>query len=160
MLVREILKTYLDLAIVFLFFWQIALSIAVFRVLRHYRHLIGKTKKQDLKSILETILNKIKKQEQNTEALVSRCDLIEKRAQKHLQKIGFLRFNPFSDTGGDQSFVLSLLNGEEDGIVLSSLHGRGTTRLYAKPVKKGDSSKFKFSKEEKEAIKKAQRKRT
>ena len=152
-----------DIIVLFLlgqFFWLFILSIALLKTLKHYFHLIGKNKKQNLKDILENILEKIKQQEKETGIINNRCDKIEKQSLKHLQKIGFLRFNPFSDTGGDQSFVLSFLDGEETGIVLSSLHSRGTTRLYAKSVKKGKTVGLTLSKEEKEAIKKVKRRKS
>lgn len=137
--------------------WLFILSFFLFRALRHYSHLIGKNKKQNLKIILEDILAKIKVLNKETEIIQKRCDKIEKQNLKHLQRIGFLRFNPFSDTGGDQSFVLSFLDGEGNGIVLNSLHSRGTTRLYAKSIKKGKAMNLPLSKEEKAVIKKGKR---
>lgn len=74
---------------------------------------------------------------------------------KHLQKAGFVRFNPFTNTGGDQSFALAILNGHDDGFVISSLHSRDQTRTFAKPIKNGKGEKFELSKEEKMAIDKA-----
>jgi hypothetical protein len=65
-----------------------------------------------------------------------------------------LRFNPFSDTGGEQSFVLSLLDGGGNGILLTSLHGRGMTRIYAKRVIAGKSDQ-ELSAEEKKALSQA-----
>jgi hypothetical protein len=73
----------------------------------------------------------------------------------NLQKIGFIRFNPFTNTGGDQSFILAILNGHNDGFVISSLHSRDQTRTFAKPIKDGKGEKFELSKEEKLAIDKA-----
>lgn len=70
-----------------------------------------------------------------------------------------MRFNPFSQTGGNQSFSLALLDGNNDGIVISSLHNREETRVYAKIVKKGESEKeMPFSDEEREAIRQALKK--
>lgn len=54
-----------------------------------------------------------------------------------VQRVGLVRFNPFDDTGGDQSFALVLLDAVGDGVVLSSLHSRSGTRFYAKPVQAG-----------------------
>ena len=54
-----------------------------------------------------------------------------------IQRVGLVRFNPFDDTGSDQSFALALLDAGGDGVVLSSLHTRTATRFYAKPVKAG-----------------------
>lgn len=73
----------------------------------------------------------------------------------HFQKVALIRFNPFSDTGSDQSFSIALLDGENSGFVLTSLHGRDLTRIYAKPIVEGQASGFQLSKEEKEAVIKA-----
>lgn len=76
---------------------------------------------------------------------------IENRTQRSLQHIGLVRFNPFDDTGSDQSFAIALLDDGRDGIVISSLHGRANTRLFAKPVTDG-SSAHNLSEEEAQAI--------
>ena len=67
------------------------------------------------------------------------------------QKISIVRFNPFGDTGGDQSFVLAVLDANDSGYVLTSIHGREGTRVYVKPVDDG-KSKYPLSKEEKQAL--------
>jgi len=56
-----------------------------------------------------------------------------------VQHVGLVRFNPFEDTGGKQSFALALLDGGADGIVLSSLHSRTATRVYVKAILAGRS---------------------
>jgi hypothetical protein len=76
---------------------------------------------------------------------------MEGRTRTSIQHIGLVRFNPFDDTGSDQSFVIALLDDRRDGIVLSSLHGRANTRLFAKPVEGGESSHA-LSDEEAQAI--------
>ncbi len=76
---------------------------------------------------------------------------IDGRSRRSLQHIGLVRFNPFEDTGSDQSFAIALLDDARDGIVISSLHGRANTRLFAKPVADGASSHT-LSDEEAEAI--------
>jgi hypothetical protein len=76
---------------------------------------------------------------------------LEHRTLTSLQHIGLVRFNPFEDTGSDQSFAIALLDGERDGIVISSLHGRANTRVFAKPVQ-GGSSPHALSAEEEQAI--------
>lgn len=77
--------------------------------------------------------------------------LIETRTQRSLQHIGLVRFNPFDDTGSDQSFAIALLDDRRDGIVISSLHGRANTRIFAKPVADG-TSPHNLSDEEAQAI--------
>lgn len=70
------------------------------------------------------------------------------------QKISIVRFNPFGDTGGDQSFVLAVLDAQDSGYVLTSIHGREGTRVYVKPIDEG-KSKYPLSEEEKRALKQA-----
>jgi len=67
------------------------------------------------------------------------------------QKIAIVRFNPFGDTGGDQSFVLAVLDAHNSGYVLTSIHGREGTRVYVKPIDFG-KSKHTLSVEEKQAL--------
>ena len=67
-------------------------------------------------------------------------------------KIGITRFNPFDDVGGDQSFILSILDKNNSGVILTSLHNRDITRIYAKPIKNGAGDNITLSKEEKSAI--------
>lgn len=72
-----------------------------------------------------------------------------------IQKIGLFRYNPFDDLGSDQSFSLSILDSTNSGVILTSLHHRNFTRIYAKPIKNGEGDSITLSKEEKSAIVKA-----
>lgn len=67
------------------------------------------------------------------------------------QKISVVRFNPFGDTGGDQSFTLAVLDAQNSGYILTSIHGREGTRVYVKPIDYG-KSKYTLSVEEKKAL--------
>lgn len=67
-------------------------------------------------------------------------------------KIKITRFNPFEELGGEQSFILSILDKDNSGAILTSLHNRDITRLYAKGIKKGKGDNITLSKEEKLAI--------
>jgi hypothetical protein len=72
------------------------------------------------------------------------------------QKISLVRFNPFGDTGGDQSFSLAVLDAHDSGYVLTSIHGRQGTRVYVKPIDFGDS-KYPLSDEERQALNQAKK---
>jgi hypothetical protein len=62
---------------------------------------------------------------------------LEAAQRKAFQRVGLVRYNPFEETGGNQSFALALLDAAGDGWVLSSLHARSGTRVYAKTIKAG-----------------------
>ncbi|HVM30580.1 MAG TPA: DUF4446 family protein [Candidatus Limnocylindrales bacterium] len=76
------------------------------------------------------------------------------RGRGALQRVGVVRFNPFEDTGGNQSFAVALLDDRGDGVVMSSLHSRQSTRVYLKPIS-GGRSETALSDEESEALRRA-----
>lgn len=84
--------------------------------------------------------------------LEKQMSTLQRAHKKHIQHIGLIRFNPFNEVGSDQSFALALLDGAHNGVVLSSLHSRSTTRTYAKPVLGGKSLRHDLSQEEERAI--------
>jgi hypothetical protein len=79
---------------------------------------------------------------------------LERASRNHLQRVGFLRFNPFRDAGGDQSFAVALTDQEGNGVAISSLHSRDVTRVYGKPLA-GWTSPYPLTDEEEQAIGKA-----
>jgi hypothetical protein len=114
----------------------------------------GVTKK-DLKTILKTVADSLKKVGAELSIQQQTLSVMNKKDRYHLQKIGFIRYNPFSDTGGDQSFCACLLDEDDNGIIITSLHSREQTRLYAKAIVKGKASGYELSKEEAEAVSQA-----
>ena len=104
---------------------------------------------------LKEILGYIKKLEGGIRKVSQRLAKIEKEHPSAFQKLGIVRFNPFKEMGGDQSFSLALLDKEDNGLLITSLYTREGNRVFAKPLAKG-ISKYQLSEEEKEAIRKAQ----
>lgn len=132
---------------------QLFILVWLYRIQSHYNNLTKGASKKDLLSALNLF---IAKSENNQNALDQLKSVVEKEIKQnrdHLQRIGFKRFNPFTDTGGNQSFILSVLDENGDGIVISSLHSRENTRVYAKRVIKGSSEDQVLSKEELQVIK-------
>jgi hypothetical protein len=86
--------------------------------------------------------------------LAGRTRQLEANAHLAVQRIGIVRFNPFEDTGGNQSFALALLDGDANGVVLSSLHSRQATRVYLKTIL-GGRCEAALSEEEAEALRQA-----
>jgi hypothetical protein len=116
-----------------------------------YRSLASDNEGASLQSLLDSHLGKVIEVGTKMEDLSALYELLEARSRGSLQHVGLVRFNPFDDTGSDQSFVIALLDDRRDGIVLSSLHGRGQTRVFAKPVEGGEST-HQLSDEEAQAI--------
>lgn len=87
--------------------------------------------------------------------VTERLESFRKKNLDNIQKVYLKRYNPYHDTGGDQSFSVSLLDGFGNGLIVTSLHSRSGTRVFAKPVKNGKECGFEFSDEEKEIVEKA-----
>jgi hypothetical protein len=66
--------------------------------------------------------------------LGARIDDIDARLRRALRHLRLLRYNAYADVGGDQSFVLALVDDHGDGVVISGLHHRSGVRVYAKPL--------------------------
>ncbi len=137
--------------------WLILLTVFLLRINAHYNSLISGTTKRSLAAILEDLLKELRIAQKDIDYLKSLCDTIEKEGRSHIQKVGLLRFNPFKDTGGDQSFVLALLDEEDSGIVISGLYSRLGTRWYAKKIHLGKGIDYQLSNEEKKALEAAKR---
>ncbi|RJQ25639.1 DUF4446 family protein [Candidatus Parcubacteria bacterium] len=143
------------LLIVIYFFWFLILTILFLRLYFYYLRVVKNNKKESLVKLIDDVLKKEKDNEKSIKDIYKTCDTIKKDARLHIQKIGLLRFNPFKDTGGDQSFILALVDAEDTGVVVSSLHTRVGTRWYAKKIIKGKSSEYALSDEEHKAIREA-----
>ncbi len=87
-------------------------------------------------------------------ALETHLKSVDARLLRSIQYVGMIRFNPFKDAGGDQSFALALLDEAHNGMVISSLYSREGVRVYAKPLEAGKSS-YSLSEEEAEAMRRA-----
>jgi hypothetical protein len=118
------------------------------------RRIDGLTRGADganLEAVLGDHLVKVLQTGRELDELSARSAVLEADARRALQRIGLVRFNPFEDTGGNQSFAVALLDANGDGFVLSSLHSRAGTRVYAKALTAGRSDAA-LSGEEAEAL--------
>lgn len=101
----------------------------------------------------EQLIDEVKEAKRRDEVLNRNFREVLKIGLNYIQKVEILRYNPYGDTGGDQSFSLILLNGKDDGFLLTSLHSRSGTRIYTKIIKEG-KSEIGLSLEEKQILKK------
>lgn len=132
--------------------WLTILTLLNLILFLYYRRLTQGVKQKNIFSVLNKLTRDFNSEVEKTEELGKKVTEIEKDIPCHLQKIGLVRFNPFAETGGNQSFCLALLDDNDNGLVISSLHSRETTRVYAKPVKTGQEGGYLFSAEEKRAV--------
>jgi hypothetical protein len=116
--------------------------------------LLEKGKIKDLKDIFLKQIERNEEQDKKIKEIFIQLKKLEGVSEKTIQKTGIVRFNPFSDLGGNQSFVIALLDKNNNGFVISSLFVNEGSRVYAKAVREGKSDHT-LSKEEQEAIERA-----
>jgi len=124
------------------------------RLERHYATLTAGTDGGNLLAVLDEHVSQVHLASERVQALEQTVQALEVDGCHHIQHLGMVRFNPFRETGGDQSFSLALADAEGNGAVMSTLHSRDLTRVYAKPLKAWQSS-YQLTDEEQTAIKKA-----
>lgn len=107
---------------------------------------------KDLENILLEQLNETKALDSEIQELFEISNRLRELGAKSIHKTSVVRFNPFKEVGGNQSFSVALLDGKNSGVIISSLHTREGTRVYAKPVALGQAAGFPLTEEEKAAI--------
>ena len=140
--------------LILIILWNVFLNFKIWQIKKKLKTFFNGTKASDLEGVLFEEIKRLKKAEKNILDLFKVSKNLEKISQKTIQKIGVIRFNPFKETGGDQSFAIALLDADNNGLIISSLFTREGTRVYTKPIESGES-KYLLSKEEIEALKKA-----
>jgi Na+-transporting methylmalonyl-CoA/oxaloacetate decarboxylase gamma subunit len=146
----------LGLAVVVLLL-VLAVVVLVRRSGRLRRRLESLTRGSDaasLEDVLGNHMERVRQVVRDVDTVAARTALLERDVQGAFARVGLVRFNPFEDTGGNQSFALALLDGRGDGFVVSSLHARAVTRIYAKAIA-GGASEAALSSEEAEALRQA-----
>lgn len=68
-----------------------------------------------------------------------------------LRHVAVVRYDAFTDTGGQLSWSMALLDDSGSGVVLTAIQGRNDSRSYAKSMA-GWTSETQLSPEEEDAI--------
>ena len=138
-----------------LFSWNIFLQIQLRKIKKNQKVLFSGKTGVDLEEIILKQTKSLQLLDKDIQELYSISNRINSLSFRGLHKLGLVRFNPFKDIGGDQSFSIAFLDGKNSGIVLSSLFTREGSKVYSKSIVGGVSEKHPLTEEEKEAIKKA-----
>jgi hypothetical protein len=136
--------------------WLLIITIILIWLFSFFRHLTRVAKTDDIKKLLDKLIEKGNNNTVEIEKTKKAINQIINEGMGHVQKVGLIRFNHFNEIGGDHSFSLAILDGGDNGIIITGLHTRDRTRIYAKQVNKGKSD-LELSTEEQKALLKAQR---
>ena len=132
--------------------WSLILYMSLRKLTLHYNSLTKGIDPKTLMNALQGIQHTSAEHERLLGVIKNELQKIKSDGQLHIQHVTLKRFNPFSDTGGDQSFILAMLDGNTDGVMITSLHSRENTRFYVKSVKGGVGVDHPLSDEEQKII--------
>ena len=146
----------------------LVIALLVYCVILHIR--LGSLKKKydffmqgehgaSLERKLSVEVSEIRDAAKGLESLLSEQVAIRNIQSNTIQKIGFIKYNAFENIGNDLSFALTLLDGNNNGICISSIYGRNESRIFSKPIVKGKSL-VSLSQEELESLNEALGERT
>jgi hypothetical protein len=138
--------------------WLVVLQIRLSRLTRQYTHLMTGTDGKDLAEMLNRHVDEVRDAMATVSSLQTQSRQLERALKHSMQWTGFVRFNPFRDTGGNQSFTWTIADDYGNGVVLSSLHAREGTRVYAKPLYEWEST-YALTEEEEQTIAQAKQQR-
>lgn len=136
--------------------FAVMVSFLIFQVLKLKKRLDAflKGKNKNLENVLKDLVERSEKVEEQAEDIIKKIIQLERISRISLQKLGVVRYNPFKEVGGDQSFSIAILDNENSGFVITSLYRNERNRIFAKPIEQG-KSEYSLSEEEKNAIERA-----
>ena len=133
--------------VIIILFWILMLEYRL-------KRLFAGTKARNLEEMVVVVGKKINELEEKQEKTAEHLVVVDNRLNKSIRNIETIRFNPFVDAGGNQSFAIAFMNDEKNGVVMSSLYARDRMSIFAKPIVNG-KSEFELSTEEKKVLEKA-----
>jgi hypothetical protein len=145
-----ILLIILTLVLV-LFIMSIVLWVKLSKMRKNYTSLLNGSNPMNVEELLMNIQEKQQHQMEQTRNLTGKVETVREVIKKMKSKVGIHRYNAFADQGSDLSFSVAILDEYQDGVLLTGIHSREQTYMYAKPIQKGESS-YTLSPEEKDAI--------
>lgn len=153
----QIFLPYFMIALLILFLISASFNLVLFSKFKKISKLsenffAGKNGK-DLEDVINNQFGLIQKNQKDIKELFDGYEKIFNIASKGIQKVGVVRYNPFKDIGGNQSFSIALLDMNNRGLVISTLATREGARVFSKPIIDGECKDFPLIEEERKAIK-------
>lgn len=141
----------LALLVIVLFIRVSIVSRRMKKLRKQYVEVMGNTGITNFEDVIIDLKHAITAQELESEKLQKQLEQVKDVQQQEKGRVGVLRYNAFADQGSDLSFSIAVVNASQDGVVISGLHSRDNTYVYAKPINKGESN-YTLTPEERKAI--------
>ncbi len=133
--------------VILLLILVIALFSSVNKLQKRFRRMMRGTNGKNLEELINSKLDKIEDAIEKSEEAIRGNDELNTKIMDCVQKVSIIRYKAFEDVGSDLSFSIAILDGNNDGVIITGIYGRQESTTYAKPVDKG-ISRYDLSEEE------------
>lgn len=137
--------------LLFILFQYILLRSKMNRLYRKYKRFMNGEDGGTLENRLTNELLELREMVNTSRGMLRQQELLATMQLSSFQKTGLVRYDAFDDNGDKLSFSLTLLDGRNNGFVLSSLAGQEGCRIYIKRILNGSANES-LSSEEAESI--------
>ncbi|MCI6190398.1 MAG: DUF4446 family protein [Clostridium sp.] len=144
----------LIIVIILLFILVIVLFKSLNRVERKYKKFMRGTNGKNIEELILKELENIEQANKNSQEALEECEKLTTKVKGCAQKIAIIRYKAFENVGSDLSFSIAILDGNDDGVLITGIYGREESVTYAKPIDKG-ISRYGLSEEEKQVLNEA-----
>ncbi|MEG0613733.1 MAG: DUF4446 family protein [Clostridium sp.] len=121
--------------------------VSISRLKSKYRKLMRGTNSRNLEELIVNSLDKIDIMKEVTDEVRSICDETSMVLTSCVQKVAIKRYKAFEDFASDLSYSIAILDGNNSGVIITSIYSRNESITYAKPIDKG-ISRYDLSEEE------------
>lgn len=144
-------STYITLVLIALVFVLIILVVSCMvstsKMKSKYRKMMRGTNGRNLEELIVNSLNKIDDMQAVTEDVKVLCNDTSSLVKSCVQKVAIKRYKAFEDVGSDLSYSIAMLDGNNNGVIITSIYSRNESITYAKPIDNG-ISRYDLSEEE------------
>lgn len=137
--------------IIILFIMIIVVFKSLNRVERKYRKLMRGVDNKNLEQLIIQYLDNVDQSKKETDFMKEKFKEMTSKYKKCIQKFSIIRYRAFEDVGSDLSFSIALLDGDNNGVIITGIYGRDESTTYAKPIDKG-MSRYELSREENQVL--------
>ncbi len=124
---------------VILFLYCIVLHTKIAGLRKKYNYFMNGSNGVSIERKLSVEVAELRENAKMIDTLFQQQTEIQKVQNHSFQKIGFIKYNAFENIGNNLSFSLTLLDGQNNGIIISSVYGRNESRFFSKPIIQGKS---------------------
>ena len=144
----------LAIIIILLFILVIVLFKSLNKVEKKYKKFMRGTNGKNIEELILKEIENIDKANENSQKALEECERLTTKVKGCAQKIAIIRYKAFENIGSDLSFSIAILDGNDDGVLITGIYGREESITYAKPIDKG-ISRYGLSEEEKQVLNEA-----